>query len=136
MRKENCLWSLLTIIMVAMLSLSLVSCGDDDDKSSSSSVSGLYYYGDSSTRTAYNFVNGNTVEMYGAMSSDPNAKWRGESGVAFPLRSGWYYWSGNKHVYSYAVIGDKVIIGSDRVMTISGNTLIYDDMGVVLYKWN
>lgn len=70
------------------------------------------------------------------MSRDPNAKWLGNSGLVFPLRSGWYYWSGNKSIRSYVVIGDKVIIGDDRVMTISGNTLIYDDLGVVLYKWN
>lgn len=29
-----------------------------------------------------------------------------------------------------------MFIGSDMVMTISGNNLIYDDMDVVLYKWN
>lgn len=136
MKKKSILFTLTAMIMASIVSVCLVSCGDDDDNKKGSSVSGLYYYGDNSSRTAYNFVNGNTVEMYGAMSSNSNAKWKGESGVPFPLRSGWYYWSGNKHVYSYAVIGDKVIIGSDRIMTISGNTLIYDDLGVVLYKWN
>ena len=40
------------------------------------------------------------------------------------------------NTYSYHIVGDMVVIGTDRVMTISGNTLIYDDMGVVLYKWN
>ena len=31
MKKEKILWSMLTILMVCLLSVSLVSCGDDDD---------------------------------------------------------------------------------------------------------
>lgn len=135
--KKKYLYGMLTMLMVAFAGLCFTACGDDDDGGNSSTVSGLYYYeSGGGSRTAYNFVNGNTVDIYGAMSSDPNAKWCGERGEAFPLRSGWYYWSGNKHTYSYHIAGDMVVIGTDRVMTISGNTLIYDDMGVVLYKWN
>lgn len=142
MRCKKIFWSLLTIIMVAMLSVVFVSCssddGDGDDNAGgSSSVSGLYYYETGGGgRTAYNFVNSNTVDVYGSMTQDGNATWLGEKGESFPLRSGWYYWKGNKHTYSYYIVGDLVVIGSDRLMTISGNTLIYDDLGVVLYKWN
>ena len=139
MKKRN-LWSLLAVLMVAMLSVSLVSCGDDDDDDeggSSASLSGLYYYESGyGSRTAYNFVNSNTVEFYGDLTQNFNATWFGESGVKFPLRNGWYYWPGNKHTYSYHIVGDIVVIGTDRYMTISGNTLIYDDFGVVLRKWN
>lgn len=137
MIKKKNLWILLTIMMVAMVSMSLSSCGDDDDDGGSSTVSGLYYYeSGGGNRTAYNFVNSNTVEIYGDLTKNSNATWRGERGEAFPLRNGWYYWKGNKHTYSYHIVGDMIVIGTDRVMTISGNTLIYDDMGVVLYKWN
>lgn len=134
------LLNLMAILMVAIVSVSLVSCecDDDDDNSGvSSRVSGLYYYEDGGdSRTAYNFVNNNTVEVYYSLSQDSNAKWAGERGVAFPLKSGWYYWTGNKYIYSYYIIDDMVVIGSDRIMTISGNTLVYNDMGVVLYKWD
>lgn len=133
--KKNIL-KLISLSILTIASFGFISCGDDDKSIGSSAVSGLYYWEDSFSRSAYNFVNGNTVEIYGSMSRDPNEKWLGNSGQAFPLRSGWYYWSGNKYIRSYVVIGDKVIIGDDRVMTISGNTLIYDDLGVVLYKWN
>ena len=132
-------WSLLTFMMVAMLSVGFASCGSDDEDGggSGSSVSGLYYYETGvGSRTAYNFVSSNTVEIYGQMSQDRNDTWAGNKGTSFPLRSGWYYWEGNKSTHSYHVVGDMVVIGTDRVMTISGNTLIYDDMGVVLYKWN
>lgn len=126
---------LIVCCLLISISLCVVSCGGDDDKV----ISGLYYYNsapDGNSRTAYYFKNGNTVDVYGVMSNNPNAKWHGERGVAFPLRSGWYYSEGNKHTYSYHIVGDMVIVGTDRVMTISGNTLIYDDMGVVLYKWD
>ena len=138
-RNRTFLGSVLTVMMIVAFSLGLTSCGDDDDDNGggSSTLSGLYYYDNGGgSRTAYNFVNGNTVNVYGQLTQDKNATWRGEKGEAFPLRSGWYYWYGNKHTYSYHIVGDMVFIGSDRVMTISGNTLIYDDMGVVLYKWN
>lgn len=134
--KKN-LWSLLTLMMVAMVSVGFASCGsNDDEEGGGSGVSGLYYYENGGGRTAYYFVNSNTVEIYGAMSQDRNDTWLGNKGTSFPLRKGWYYWEGNKHTYSYHIVGDVVFIGMDRVMTISGNTLIYDDMGVVLYKWN
>lgn len=138
--KKKFFWSMLTFLMVAIVSVGFVSCGgDDDDKNGggSSSVSGLYYYENGGgSRTAYYFVNGNTVETYGDLTQDRNATWRGNKGTSFPLRSGWYYWEGNKHTYSYHIVGDMVVIGTDRIMTISGSTLIYDDFGVVLYKWN
>lgn len=125
---------MMTILVAIISCIGFISCGDDDD---SSGVSGLYYYETGGGgRTAYNFVNSNTVEMYGGLTTNSNATWFGERGEAFPLRSGWYYWEGNKHIYSYHIVGDVVFIGTDRYMTISGNTLIYDDMGVVLYKWN
>ncbi len=137
MMKKNCLWSLLTIIMVAMLSVGFASCGSDDDEGGGSGVSGLYYYENGGgSRTAYNFVSSNTVEIYGDLTRNSEARWLGNKGTSFPLRSGWYYWEGNKHTYSYHIVGDMVFIGTDRVMTISGKTLIYDEMGVVLYKWN
>lgn len=128
--------SWLAILIALTMSIGFLSCSSDDDNGGSS-VSGLYYYENGGGgRTAYNFVSSNTVDIYGAMSRDRNAKWLGNSGTAFPLRSGWYYWTGNKSTHSYVVAGDKVIIGTDRIMTISGNTLIYDNLGVVLYKWN
>ena len=139
MKNRNFLWSVLAIMMAMTLSIGFASCGSDDDEKSSSSsgVSGLYYYENGgSGRTAYNFVNSNTVEIYGSMTQDRNATWQGNKGTSFPLRSGWYYWEGNKSTYSYHIVGDMVFIGTDRVMTISGNTLIYDEIGVVLYKWN
>ena len=80
-------------------------------------------------------MSNNKVEMYGSLTTNSKATWNGQKGVTFPLRNGWYYWEGNKHTYSYRIVGDRVIIGSDKIMTISGNTLIYDDLGVVLYKW-
>lgn len=130
--------SLLVAIVLAMLSVGLASCEEDDDKVSG--VSGLYYYdsgsGKSLHRTAYNFVNSNTVDIYEAMTSNANATWFGKSGVKFPLRSGWYYWGGNKSTHSYHTAGDMIVIGTDRIMTISGKALVYDDLGVVLYKWN
>jgi hypothetical protein len=130
------LWSLLAIMMVTMVSLSLSSCGGDDE-GGSSGVSGLYYYETGrGGRTAYNFVSSNTVEIYGQMTQDRNDTWAGNKGTSFPLRSGWYYWEGNKSTHSYHIVDDMVVIGMDRIMTISGNTLIYDDFGVVLYKWN
>lgn len=138
-KKKKFYWSLLTTILFTMACLGLSSCdSDNDDKGGGSGISGqLYYYENGGgSRTAYYFINGNTVEIYGAMSQDSNDTWRGNKGTSFPLRSGWYYWEGNKSVHSYTIAGDKVIIGNDRIMTISGNTLIYDDMGVVLYKWN
>ena len=137
MNKKRKLWNVLAIMMVAMLSVGFVSCGSDDEDGGGSGVSGLYYYETGlGGRTAYNFVSSNTVEIYGQMSQDRNATWVGNKGKSFPLRSGWYYWEGNKSIQSYHVVGDMVVIGTDKVMTISGNTLIYDDMGVVLYKWN
>lgn len=140
MKKKNFLWSMLTFLVVATMSVGFVSCGGDDDNDNgggSSSVSGLYYYENGGgNRTAYYFVNSNTVEVYGDLTQNSNATWLGNKGTSFPLRSGWYYWEGNKHTYSYHIVGDMVVIGTDRIMTISGNTLIYDDFGVVLYKWN
>jgi hypothetical protein len=129
-------FSWLAILIALTVSIGVLSCSSDDDNDSSL-VSGLYYWENpSGSRTAYNFVNSNTVDIYGAMDRDRNAKWLGNSGTAFPLRSGWYYWTGNKSTHSYMVAGNKVIIGTDRIMTISGNTLIYDDLGVILYKWD
>lgn len=138
MKKKSISWNMMLVLVVIMASIGFTSCCDDDDKGDGSSrVSGLYYYENGGgSRTAYNFVNSNTVDVYGALTQDRDASWRGEKGEAFPLRSGWYYWTGNLHTYSYHIVEDMIFIGSDRVMTISGNTLIYDDMGVVLYKWN
>ena len=130
MKKINFL-RLLTIMMVAMIGVSLVSCGDDDE----GGISGLYYYETGpSSRTAYYFVNSNTVEVYSQMGQKSTDTWQGQRGEAFPYRSGWYYWSGNKSTYGYHIVGDMLFIGSDIVMTISGNTLLYE--GKVLYKWN
>lgn len=137
MNKKRKLWNVLAIMMVAMLSVGFVSCSSDDENGGGSGVSGLYYYENGGgNRTAYNFISSNTVEVYGQMSQDRNDTWAGNKGTSFPLRSGWYYWEGNKHTYSYHIVGDMVFIGTDIIMTISGNTLIYDDFGVVLYKWN
>ena len=138
MNRKNSFWSLLTIMMVALLSVSFASCGsDDDDKGGGASgLSGLYYYETGGGRTAYYFVNSNTVERYAAMSEDRNATWVGERGVPFPYRSGWYYWESNKRTFSYHIAGDVVIIGQDIVMTISGDRLIFDELGVVLYPWD
>ena len=139
MNKKRKFWSMLAIMMVTMLSVGFASCGSDDEDGgvSGSGVSGLYYYENGGgNRTAYNFVSSNTVEVYGDLTRNSDARWLGNKGTSFPLRSGWYYWEGNKRTYSYHIVGDMVFIGTDRVMTISGNTLIYDDMGVVLYKWN
>lgn len=41
MKKKDFLWSLLTLVMVAMLSLGLSSCGDDDDEDDIASGSEL-----------------------------------------------------------------------------------------------
>ncbi len=133
MKKYNC-FSCFVVIVMALIGVSLTACGDDDDKG----LSGLYYYQMTPTgdRAAFNFVNGNTVDVYYGVTRNFNDSYHGERVQSFPLRSGWYYWSGNKHTYSYRIIGDIVFIGSDMVMTISGNNLIYDDMDVVLYKWN
>jgi len=121
-------------MMVAMIGVSLVSCGNDD-KEGVSGLSGLYYYETGpSSRTAYYFVNSNTVEVYGQMSQKSTSTWQGQRGEVFPYRSGWYYWSGNKRTYGYHIIEDLVVIGSEIIMTISGNTLLYD--GNVLYKWD
>ena len=122
-------------MMVAAISVCLFSCGDDEEEEVSG-LSGLYYYETGpSSRTAYYFVNSNTVEVYSQMSQKSTATWQGQRGEAFPYRSGWYYWSGNKSTYGYHIIEDLVVfIGSEIVMTISGNTLLYD--GKVLYKWD
>ncbi len=114
---------------ISMLSLS--SCKDD-------SLSGLYYYESTSTgeRAAFNFINDNTVEVYYGVTRNSNETYHGEKIQPFPLCSGWYYWSGNKRTYSYTITDDVVVIGDDIVMVKSGNTLIYDNLGVVLYKWD
>lgn len=129
MKKER-LFSLYALMMAAMLVICVTSCSNDDSK-----VSGLYYYEQwGGYRGVYNFVNGNTVETYGDVSTDRNMY--GNRTAAFPLKSGWYYLPDNKHTYGYTIVEDKILIGYDIVLTISGNTLIHDDWGVVLYKWD
>lgn len=123
----------MVILMVAIMSVGFVSCSKDDTPK----VSGLYYYdAGGGSRTAYNFINSNTVEVYGVMTTDPSDTWRGERGVKFPLRDGWYYWEGNKHTYNYYIEEDVVVVDYDRIMQIDGENLYYFDLNVVLHKWN
>jgi hypothetical protein len=129
-------WNVLTIMMIAMMSVCVVSCSKDDE-GSGNGLSGLYYYdAGGGSRTAYNFVNGNTVEVYGVMTQNPNDTYKGEKPEKFPLRSGWYCWWGNKHVYDYYIEGNMIVVDYDRLFEIKGNTLYYYNMDVVLYKWN
>ena len=125
----------MTMIMVVIMSVSFVSCGGDKD--GGSGISGLYYYeSGGGGRTVYNFIGGSRVEFYGSLTKDKNDTWFGEHGEAFPYKSGWYYWSGNKHIYNYIIEDGVLIIDGDRVMTIEGDRLYYVNLDVILYKWN
>ena len=128
-------WNALTILLIVMMSLFAMSCSKDDEDSGQG-ISGLYYYdAGGGSRTAYNFVSENTVEVYGVMTQDPNDTYKGEKPEKFPLRSGWYYWWGNKHIYNYYIEGNLIVIDDDRIMEINGNTLYYYNLDVTLYKW-
>ncbi len=128
-------------MMLAMM-LTLTACGDDKDNdfTKTTQLSGLYYYDNNNPaglddRTAFNFVSSNTVEVYYGLTRNADDTWYGQPGKAFPLRSGWYYWTGNYHSYSYYIAGDVVYIGNNIKLTIKGNNLYDSNMGL-LYKWN
>jgi len=138
MKRKIILRSMLTMTIVAML-VCLTSCSKDKEEGKPTGVSGLYYYsigGSNASRTAYNFVNGNTVEIYGALSSNPNSKWGDEKGVSFPLRSGWYYSPGNKNNYTYTIVDNKIILTNGNILTINGENLMMEGTSIILNKWN
>lgn len=117
------------IVMAAMMSVSLLSCGgnDDDDDNVPANIPGSntsnellgwwasteeFAYGN-----AFHFINSNTVVYYviqPSLSSKCPDK--------FPYRSGWYMSSGETYTYVFA--DGKVIISNGRIMTLVNGRLV------------
>ena len=89
MKKKNFLWNMLTIMMVAMLSVSLSSCSNDDDESSDSIV-GTWRLtlldDDGIWHCQYKFNSDGTLEVKDWVEREPNdyeatGKWSTNNGI-------------------------------------------------------
>ncbi len=151
MKKKNIL-KLMAILMVALVSISLVSCGDDDDESDNggNSIRGIYqgtkYYVEKARVNGFEVIriaNENTLEIYGwvsdgyykASSSEPN--WNFIS--PFDYKSGWYTPPKNSGyylylLYTYVRYDNKLVLSNGTIYTISGNNLIKEGDGEIYRK--
>lgn len=122
MKKKNWLWSMLAVMMVAMLSVGIVSCGkDDDDNGTGSSVSNSSVVGRwTGTNGTWNFTY--VFNSNGTGTAEGTSK-RGSKHL-------WQFtWSGKTSIrckgphQSVGFDGEVTSDTWDSTFTLSGNTL-------------
>lgn len=136
--KKKCFWSLLTLMLVAMVSLSLSSCGDDDKQGSipdtnPSSIIGSWVkiY---EKEIKYTLTNGNWVKTseYEENGNGQSALYFGADGMYCKMYLS-YDGSWEKGTMSsYSIHGNNLIISSSSTMSPSTKSRTFSISGTVL----